>query len=263
MISLPLIKQNFKSIMRENVILMLILLMFIVLILVSFYLKISYENGRVIYLSFFQEFDESELNVWGVRLLKDVSSLLSSGIMFFLILQSSSFLPEFIKSSMLTLLLIRIRSRFQLISSYFLSELMVIFVLIETFGFFITLIIFFKSGGLFTLYPIIFSFSLFLKFVSIFGLIIILGLVFRNSIFSALISILTYFLFIPLVANSDELFGKSLLVYLKYIFPPALTDAELYLKLLSGDLQPVLFTLVYIFLYFSIGARLFESMEIT
>jgi hypothetical protein len=249
--------------MKDQVILMLILLMIIILFLIAFYLKIGYENGRITYLSFFREFDESELSIWGVNLLRDVSGLLSSGIMFFLILQSSALLPEFIKSSMVILLLTRIRNRFHLLSSYLLSELIVVFVLIVFLGLFITLLIFFKSDGLFTFYPIVFSFSLFLKFVSIFSLISILGLVSRNSIISASIGILAYFFFIPLVANVDSLFGNSLLAYLKYIFPPALSDAELYLKLLNGEVQSIFFTLVYVLLYFGISVELFERMEIT
>ncbi|MGB9665289.1 MAG: hypothetical protein ACPL25_10300 [Ignavibacteria bacterium] len=263
MINLPLIKRNFKNILTHPVIMMLILLMVIMLLLIVFNLEIKYKGGKITYLKFFYEFQESEISVWGVRLIENVFGLLSSAIMFFLILQSSSLLPELIKSSMLTLLLTKIRNRFKLFLSYLMSELIVVFVLIGCFGLLITLIVYVKSNGFLTFLPIASSLALLLKFASIFGFISILGLISRNSTFIALVALLTYFVLIPLVANADKHFGNSLLVYLKYVFPPALSDAELYLKLLNGEVQSVLFTLAYILLYFTISVRLFESMEIT
>jgi len=255
-----IIKQNIKDILKNPVILFLLFLELLILIITAFELKIIYQEGKITYLKFFSEFTDAEIETLGYQLIISVYGLFSAGIIFFLILQSSAFLPEWLNGSILKLQLTRVNNRSKLFNSYFMGELIGVFLVLMTLGVGMTLVISFKAGSFFTLLPVYLCFLIYFVSISLFSLTLPISILSRNSLINSILCILVYFLLIPslMFYFSDSEWGK----YLLYLFPPALSELRVYNLSAETNVVYILMSIPYILIYLQLGSFLFKKMEI-
>lgn len=258
MINLAFIKDNVRNLLKSPGIVFVSGFLFFIIFLWVFKFDMSYKNGSVEYIEFFVKYEAGEINTFGYNLLQNVVIMLSSTILFLLILQSSTLYPDLINNSMAKLILSRNIKRSELIWSFYFSELITVFTILMISGISIALIILIKSGGYVTILPIYICVIVFLIFVALFSIITLISILTKNSLITTILGIISFFFLIPFLL-SDAL---SAIQFLKYIFPPVLMERELYLKQGSEFFSIVIVSQIYAYLYIKLAIYLFEKMEI-
>lgn len=258
MINLVIVKHNVKNLFKSPGILVMSIFLLFIILLFGFKFDMNYRDGSIEYIEFFLRIEAREMDALSYNVFRDMVGMFSAVIVFLLILQSSTLYPELINSSMIRLILSRNIKRNELLWSFYFSELFTVFTILMFFGIIITLIILIKSGGYITVLPIYICVIMFLIFVALFSIIAPVSILTKNSLLTTVFGIILFYLLIPLLMTD----ALSSIQFLKYIFPPALIERELYLKQDIEIIPIAVVSFIYAYLYIKLAIYLFEKMEI-
>lgn len=258
MINLVIVKHNVKNLFKSPGILVMSIFLLFIILLFGFKFDMNYRDGSIEYIEFFLRIEAREMDALSYNVFRDMVGMFSAVIVFLLILQSSTLYPELINSSMIRLILSRNIKRNELLWSFYFSELFTVFTILMFFGIIITLIILIKSGGYITVLPIYICVIMFLIFVALFSIIAPVSILTKNSLLTTVFGIILFYLLIPLLMTD----ALSSIQFLKYIFPPALIERELYLKQDIEIIPIAVVSSIYAYLYIKLAIYMFEKMEI-